>query len=91
MWMWFACIENETGTDKQDVHDYYCKLFLRREVSVNGKREIVVSGTRNLLTNQMANFLTKIQADAASEFGITLPTPSDLAFEEFQNYYKRFI
>ena len=32
MWLWFACIENETGTDKQDIHDYYCKLFLKREI-----------------------------------------------------------
>ena len=38
MWLWFACIENETGTDKQDIHDYYCKLFLKREVNVNGKQ-----------------------------------------------------
>ena len=30
MWLWFTCIEQETGTDKQDVHDYYCNLYLRR-------------------------------------------------------------
>ena len=29
MWLWFTCIEQETGTDKQDVHDYYCNLYLR--------------------------------------------------------------
>ena len=23
MWLWFTCIESETGTDKQDVHAYY--------------------------------------------------------------------
>ena len=22
MWLWFTCIEQETGTDKQDVHDW---------------------------------------------------------------------
>ena len=27
MWLWFTCIEQETGTDKQDVHDYYCNRF----------------------------------------------------------------
>lgn len=87
MWLWFACIENETGTDKHDVHDYYCKLFLKREVSVNGKRELVVSGTSKLDTVAMTHFLNKIQADAASEFGIILPVPADLAFEEFKNQY----
>lgn len=91
MWLWFACIENETGTDKQDIHDYYCKLFLKREVSVNGKRELVVSGTSKLDTVAMTNFLNKIQADAASELGIILPLPSDLSFEEFKNQYNNSI
>lgn len=91
MWLWFACIENETGTEKQDVHDYYCKLFLKREVIIIGKRELVVSGTSKLDTVGMTNFLNKVQSDAASEFGIILPTPADLAFEEFKNQYQQFI
>ena len=41
MWMWFACIERETGTPKQDVHDYYCKRFLRRSVNIGNKTETV--------------------------------------------------
>lgn len=87
MWLWFACIENETGTDKQDIHDYYCKLFLKREVSVNGKRELVVSGTSKLDTVGMTVLLNKIQTAAATELGIILPVPADLAFEEFKNQY----
>ena len=87
MWMWFACIEDETGQDKQDVHDHYCKLFLKREIEVNGVREVVVSGTKHLSTDSMHNFMNKVQADAAIEFGIILPIPSDLCFEEFTNQY----
>jgi len=90
MWLWFTCLEDETGQDKQDIHDYYCKLFLRREVVINNKREVVVSGTKNLKTDVMANFLTKVQADAASEFGCQLPTREDLHFEEFRRQYERF-
>ena len=37
MWLWFTCIEQETGTDKQDVHDYYCNLYLRRTTIIKGK------------------------------------------------------
>ncbi len=25
MWMWFGCIEDETGTPKNDIYLYYCK------------------------------------------------------------------
>ena len=90
MWMWFACIENELGQEKEDIHDHYCKKFLKREIEICGVRELVVSGTKNLTIEAMSNFMNKVQADAASEFGIILPVPEDLAFEEFKNQYKQF-
>jgi hypothetical protein len=40
---------------------------------------------------QFADFLTKIQADAATELGITLPDPKDKYWEEFERYYRQFI
>ena len=88
MWLWFTCIEQETGTDKQDVHDYYCNRFLRRTAFING-RELVISGkTSSLNTLQMTDFLNKIKADVAAEFGITLPLPADRYYQEFINEYK---
>jgi hypothetical protein len=78
MWKWFSIIEDATVTNSQDVHDYYCKKFLKRIVSVGNHDEVVVGGTRNLNTAEMAEFLTKVQADVASEFGIVLPTSEDL-------------
>jgi hypothetical protein len=36
----------------------------------------------------MTVFLNQIQADAASEFGIALPSPEDRYWEEFYNEYK---
>ena len=88
MWMWFACIERETGTDKQDVHDYYCSMFLKRESVVNGKGVTVIGGTSKLNTLQMTDFMNKVKADAATEFGITLPLPEDMYYSEFINEYK---
>lgn len=88
MWMWFTCIEEDTGTLKQDVHDYYCKKFLRRIVVINGKEEVVVRSTSKLNTAEMTAFLNKVQADAASEFGIRLPSPDDQFFNAFTNRYE---
>lgn len=89
MWMWLACIEQETGTAKEDVYSYYCRKFLSRVVVMNGQ-EVTVNDTSSMLnTAQMAEFMTKIQADAASEFGIMLPLPSDLYYQEFINEYKK--
>ena len=65
MWLWFTCIEQETGTDKQDVHDYYCNLFLRRTAFINGRETVIAGSTSKLNTLQMIEFMNKVKADAA--------------------------
>ena len=88
MWLWFTCIEQETGTDKQDIHDYYCNMFLLRTAYFKGKEKVIAGSTSKLNTLQMTDFLNKVKADAASEFGIYLPLPEDRYYQEFVNEYK---
>ena len=90
MWLWFTCIERETGTDKLDVHDYYCNRFLRRTAFIKGREMTVAGSTSKLNTVQMTDFLRKVQADAAAEMGITLPLPEDRYYNEFVNEYKHY-
>ncbi len=90
MWLWFTCIEKETGTDKNDVHDYYCSLFLQRRTSINNIDRVVSGGTSKLSTIQFKDFLDKIQADVASEFGIRLPNPDDQSWEAFKEEYSKY-
>jgi hypothetical protein len=90
-WLWMACLEKETGTAKEDCHDYYCNKFLSRRAVINGSEKTVTGGTSKLNTVQFSDFLNRIQADAASEFGITLPSPEDLYWNEFEAYYNNFI
>lgn len=87
MWLWFKCIENSTGTDKNDIYMYYCKKFLCKVIRLGEKVEKVYETTSMLNTTQMADFMNKIQADAASELGITLPIPDDRYFEAFYQQY----
>lgn len=85
MWMWFACIENETGTAKEDVYNHYCRKFLSKPDPMG---EGFINDTSSRLnTKQMTDFMMKIQADAASELGITLPVPDDRYFEAFYQQY----
>lgn len=87
MWMWFKCIENSTGTDKNGIYMYYCKKFLCKVIRVGEKVEKVYETSSMLNTTQMTEFLNKIQADAASELGIMLPIPDDRYFEAFYQQY----
>ena len=88
MWMWFECIADETGQDRQTVHDYYCTRFLVRNTEFNGQPVQVVMGTSGLDRETMTWFLNEVQADAASELGIILPTPDDMRFGDFCEYYR---
>ena len=87
MWMWMACIERETGTSKDDIYMYYCKKFLMKTIRVGEKLERIYNTSSKLNTEQMKTFLDKIQHDAQTELGITLPNPQDRFFEQF---YQQF-
>ena len=56
MWLWFTCIEQETGTDKQDVHDYYCNLYLRRTTIIKAKETVIAGSTSKLNTLKMTDY-----------------------------------
>lgn len=83
MWMWFTCIERETGTPKEDVYMYYCKKFLMKTIQIGERLEHIYNTSSKLNQEQMSEFLTKIQIDALTELGITLPKPEDRFFEQF--------
>lgn len=87
MWMWFQCISNETGTPKDDIYMYYCKKFLMKTITVGERMERIYTTSSKLTVVEMTNFLNQIQADAASELGITLPLPEDRFFECFYQQY----
>jgi hypothetical protein len=87
MWMWFECIERETGTPKDDIYMYYCKRFLCKVIEVGGHQEKIYNTSSKLNKEQMTEFLNKIQADAASELGIRLPLPEDRFFEQFYAHF----
>lgn len=87
MWMWLACIEDETGTPKKDIYDYYCTLYLTEPKDIMGRCEFVTTSSSRLTTVQMARFLDRIQMHAAMELGITLPSPDDRYFADFEKKY----
>lgn len=88
MWMWYKCMEEATGQPKEDFHDYYKTKYLSRQVAIGGRWVTVIGSTTDLNTLQMTNYLEKVKADAAIEFGITLPLPEDRNYQAFVSEYK---
>ena len=88
MCMWYKCMEDSTGTPKEDFHDYYKAKYLSREVAVGNRLYRVAGSTTDLNTLQMTNYLEKVKADAATEFGIMLPLPEDRDYQTFITEYR---
>jgi hypothetical protein len=81
-------MEEATGQPKEDFHDYYKCKFLTRQIAVRGRWVQVVGNTSSLNTLQFTQFLEKVKADAAIEFGITLPLPEDRTYQDFVSEYR---
>ena len=88
MWMWYKCMEDSTGQNKEDFHDYYKAKFLTRQVAIGQRWVTVVGSTTDLNTLQMTKYLEQVKADAATEFGILLPLPQDRNFQAFVSEYR---
>lgn len=90
MWVWFTCIaqgwSEATGRvfTAQNAHDAYCLLFL----PIDTPHGTIAGSTRGLTAEQMTEFLNKVQADAASEYGITLLSINDPMYALWARQYQ---
>lgn len=87
--LWLACIADETGHGKDDLHEYFKQRFLgfEQRAVLNG-RVYINPSTAGLNTKQFSDYLDKIQVFANMELGILLPNPQDLEFNQFYERYK---
>lgn len=79
--MWCQIIADETGNDKDDIHEYLKAKFLGwkfvRVKQDNLGIEVPLS-TKNQSVKEMAEYMEKIQAWALTHLSIKLPSPDDL-------------
>ena len=81
-WLWVTCIEQETGNDKETLHEYFKQEFLgRQSVQIFNTEVYPLRSTTGLNTKEFTDYLNKIQVFASSELGIVLPNPIDLQFQ----------
>ena len=88
MWLWFTCIEQETGTEKNVVHKHYCRKFLSETAYFQGIEEEIVKGTAEMNTVQMPEFSNQVKIAGAADLGTILQVQEDRNYNEFVNEYK---
>ncbi len=88
-WLWLTCIEQETGNDRDSLHDYFKQKFLGiEEILVLGETISRIRSTTNRDTAQFKIYLDKIQMFASVELGIVLPDPENKYWSDFYETYK---
>jgi len=89
-WLHVTCVADETGSDRNEVHAELKRLYLPSESVTGMYGETIVRpvSTTKLDTAQFSAYIEKVVAFASSTLGIVLPMPGDLAFEQFEEYYK---
>ena len=78
-WKWLTIIHEETGQDKDDLHEIMMRKFLEpRYVGIPHEQKDAyrIYSTKRLTTAQFSEYMEKINA-WASDFGIALPHPED--------------
>lgn len=78
--MWCQIIADETGNDKDDIHEYL-KLKFLGTVGIeptNGQVQYIPRSSRNQSVKEMAEYMEKIQTWALTDLNIKLITPDDL-------------
>ena len=91
-WLFLSCIEQETGNDKNNLHEFFTLEFLPLIQQMVFKKLIYKrTSTTSLDTKLFTEYLNKIQIFANTELSIELPNPEDLKFAEFYDHYKNYL
>ncbi len=88
--LWYNCIARETGESSAAIKRYTKEQFLGgyAEVSLFGGTSYQLCSITSLDKEKMSLFMEQVQAWAATELDIILPTPEDLHFSAFAEQYR---
>jgi hypothetical protein len=88
-WLWLTYIADETGNDKDDVHEYFASRYLpKRTIIVFGKEQERRESTAELDVAGFNEYLKHVERDAG-ELGYPVVGPESPLFEEFYDKYHK--
>lgn len=91
-WVWMQCLEDETGQNKNDYHDYFKDKFIGYSIKEFNERSIIKEpSTKGMLKKPFNDYMKKVQAECSTEFGITVPLPEDQGYDQFIEHYKDYL
>lgn len=96
-WVIIAYLEEQTGSDKITLHEFFRQKFLFYDIvyPLHRLRSEVCAfsrykSTTELNTKQFTDYIEKICVFMA-DFGIEIPQPKDPNFNDFLEHYKNYL
>lgn len=80
-WFLLTMLEQETGNDKNDLHEYFKDKWLMHNAEIWGTYFYYAKSTTKLTTLEFEDYLEKIRVFASRELGIFLPKPNETEFD----------
>jgi len=77
-WLWLRMIEDSTGEDKNNLHEFLKRILNPVESKINGVPMILGGSTALLNREQFREYLDKVSRYAAENMDIVLPEPGQM-------------
>ena len=82
-WLYLKLIEDETGNDSNDMHEYFKRVCLPpRFIKVFDKEIKIPASTTKLNTKEFGDYIAKIEDMS----GVKCPNPEEIDLELIDNY-----
>ena len=87
-WFLLTMLEQETGNDKDELHEYFKKKYLKTffQIDLIDTQDFIyyAKSTTKLTTLEFEDYLEKIRVFASRELGIFLPLPGETIHDYLQ-------
>jgi len=73
-------LEEETGQDKESLHEIIKEKFLTSWVKINGHEEKMIKSTTELNTKEFEEVMRKVRMWASEFLGVYIPEPNEIQY-----------
>jgi hypothetical protein len=76
-------ISKETGYTPEELHEFFKRIYLKKEIIIGGQVYEVSISTKKLNTEQFMDYIEKIKGFVLAKLNLAIPNPDEYDFDAF--------
>ena len=76
-------ISKETGYTSEELHEFFKRIYLKKEIIIGGRVYEVSISTKKLNTEQFMDYIEKIKGFVLAKLNLVIPNPEEYDFDAF--------